>query len=80
MQDLGIRQFLLTNLDRSDPAGPYEFRLPLEILSNALGEIGEFPYAPGEKVWTKPALFLKGAFGSFARCGPFWVLARLLIY
>ncbi|BGP46256.1 hypothetical protein JCM10450v2_002096 [Rhodotorula kratochvilovae] len=58
--DLGVRQFLLTNLDRADPSSPYQFRLPLDFLSNAIGEIGHFPYTPGEKVFDKPSLFLKG--------------------
>ncbi|TNY19861.1 Alpha/Beta hydrolase protein [Rhodotorula diobovata] len=59
--DLGIRQFLLTNMDRADPSSPYRFRLPLHFLRNAIDEIGHFPYAPGEKVFEKPSLFLKGA-------------------
>ncbi|GAA5999317.1 uncharacterized protein JCM10292_001198 [Rhodotorula paludigena] len=59
--DLGVRQFLLTNLDRASPSDPYQFRLPLHFLSNAIDEIGHFPYAPGEKVFEKPSLFLKGS-------------------
>ncbi|GAA5941305.1 uncharacterized protein JCM15063_006432 [Sporobolomyces koalae] len=58
--DLGVRQFLLTNLDRASPADPYKFRLPLDYLRNAIGEIGHFPYAPGERIFDKPSLFLKG--------------------
>ncbi|GAA5905955.1 hypothetical protein JCM5296_001300 [Sporobolomyces johnsonii] len=59
--DLGVRQFLLTNLDRASPSAPYKFRLPLSFLGNAIDEIGHFPYAPGEKVFDKPSLFLKGS-------------------
>ena len=59
-QDLGVRQFLLTNLERPDPQMPYQFRLPLDILEASLGEIGQFPYSPGERTWDGPALFLKG--------------------
>ncbi|GAA5941583.1 hypothetical protein JCM1841_002006 [Sporobolomyces salmonicolor] len=59
--DLGVRQFLLTNLDRASPSEPYKFRLPLSFLRNAIDEIGHFPYAPGEKVFEKPSLFLKGS-------------------
>ncbi|GAA5822034.1 hypothetical protein JCM3770_002258 [Rhodotorula araucariae] len=59
--DLGVRQFLLTNLDRASPSSPYKFRLPLSFLRNAIDEIGHFPYAPGEKVFDKPSLFLKGS-------------------
>jgi hypothetical protein len=35
--DLGVRQFLLTNLERAGPSDPYKFRLPLKILRDALG-------------------------------------------
>ncbi|GAA5929560.1 hypothetical protein JCM3775_002375 [Rhodotorula graminis] len=59
--DLGVRQFLLTNMDRANPSSPYKFRLPLHFLRNAIDEIGHFPYAPGERVFEKPSLFLKGA-------------------
>ncbi|GAA5881910.1 hypothetical protein JCM3774_001292 [Rhodotorula dairenensis] len=59
--DLGVRQFLLTNLDRDSPSDPYRFRIPLHFLENAIGEIGAFPYAPGERVYEKPSLFIKGS-------------------
>ncbi|POY74906.1 hypothetical protein BMF94_1882 [Rhodotorula taiwanensis] len=59
--DLGVRQFLLTNLDRATPADPYHFRIPIDFLQNAIGEIGAFPYTPGERVYDKPSLFLKGS-------------------
>ncbi|BGP35651.1 hypothetical protein JCM10296v2_007503 [Rhodotorula toruloides] len=59
--DLGVRQFLLTNLDRGSPSDPYRFRLPLHYLANAIGEIGNFPYQPGERVYEQPSLFLKGS-------------------
>ncbi|GAA6021250.1 hypothetical protein JCM8202_001914, partial [Rhodotorula sphaerocarpa] len=58
--DLGIRQFLLTNLDRASPSDPYHFRVPLPFLQNAIDEIGAFPYEPGERVFDRPSLFLKG--------------------
>ncbi|BGP20566.1 hypothetical protein JCM10213_003828 [Rhodosporidiobolus nylandii] len=60
-KDLGVRQFLLTNMDRASPSDPYKFRLPLHYLGNAIEEIGSFPYQPGEKVYDKPSLFLKGS-------------------
>ncbi|GAA6038748.1 hypothetical protein JCM8097_002380 [Rhodosporidiobolus ruineniae] len=59
-KDLGVRQFLLTNMDRASPSDPYKFRLPLHFLKNAIDEIGAFPYVPGEKVYEKLALFIKG--------------------
>ncbi|GAA5883044.1 hypothetical protein JCM16303_006807 [Sporobolomyces ruberrimus] len=58
--DLGVRQFLLTNLDHASPTSPYKFRLPLSYLRNAIDEIGHFPYTPGERIFDKPSLFLKG--------------------
>ncbi|KAK4706015.1 hypothetical protein P7C70_g188, partial [Phenoliferia sp. Uapishka_3] len=60
--DLGVRQFLLTNLSRETSTSPYGFRLPLSYLQDALGEIGEFPYEVGAGTkWEGPALFIKGA-------------------
>ncbi|SCV74533.1 BQ2448_7562 [Microbotryum intermedium] len=58
--DLGVRQFLLTNLIRSSDSTPYTFRLPLDYLSNQIDQIGSFPFPPGTKEWNGPALFLKG--------------------
>lgn len=36
------------------------FRIPLETMSNAMTEIGSFPYAPGETKWDGRTLFIKG--------------------
>jgi hypothetical protein len=58
---LGIRQFLLTNLDRTEATAPYTFRIPLDILSAGLSRIGEFPYEAGSTSWAGPTLILKGA-------------------
>ena len=56
-----MRQFLLTNLVRETPSSPYGFRLPLSFLQDAMGEIGQFPYASGSGTkWNGNALFLKG--------------------
>lgn len=55
-----MRQFLLTNLERASSEAPWRFRLPLGYLSDAIDEIGKFPYQPGERTFDKPALFLKG--------------------
>ena len=56
-----MRQFLLTNLERQDASSPWKFRLPLDYLLPAIDEIGKFPYQPGERVYERPTLFLKGA-------------------
>ncbi|WFD43783.1 ribonuclease III [Malassezia psittaci] len=62
--NLSIRQFLLTNLTRTDDG--LRFRNPVETLLNALDGIGQFPYKPqndgqpAEKHWNGPTLFIKG--------------------
>lgn len=54
------RAFLLTNLDTASENTALRFKVPLNILSNSLDEIGSFPYRPGERVWDGPTLFIKG--------------------
>lgn len=50
-QDLGIRQFLLTNLHRPDSSRPWTFRIPIHLIKEHLSQIGDFPYdAPGVDV------------------------------
>ncbi|GAA6009535.1 hypothetical protein JCM10207_003817 [Rhodosporidiobolus poonsookiae] len=58
--DLGVRQFLLTNLDRPNPPEPYRFRIPLGYFSHAMDEIERFPFAPGSRTFDKPSLFIRG--------------------
>jgi len=53
-----VRAFLLTNLLVRNH-GP-EFRVPLDMISTSIPDLGSFPYNPGERQWTGPALFLKG--------------------
>lgn len=65
-QDVGIQQFLLTNLKPAHPPTDpqtYRIRLPLDVLSEQLssGDIGDFPYGPGEAEWKGKTLFIKGA-------------------
>ena len=55
--EAGVRQFLLTNLERAD--GGWRWRLPLDILADALPVILDFP-EPGSP-YTGPTLFLHGA-------------------
>lgn len=63
--NLGVRQFLLTNLERS--GDKMRFRIPVQTMLRSLDEIGRFPYAPGadgaapERQWEGPTLFIKGA-------------------
>ncbi|KDQ15961.1 hypothetical protein BOTBODRAFT_31413 [Botryobasidium botryosum FD-172 SS1] len=59
--DIGIRQFLLTNLLPTTADEPHhKFRLPLNIIAQSLPAIGDFPYEPGEYQWPGRALFIKG--------------------
>ncbi|KAH8100800.1 alpha/beta-hydrolase [Cristinia sonorae] len=53
-----VRAFLLTNL-LIKSHGP-QFRVPLDMISSSIPDLGSFPYNPGEKKWEGPSLFLKG--------------------
>ncbi len=52
----GIRQFLLTNLEKRD--GEWHWRIPLQILRDGLETIRGFPDLPG--TYPGPTLFLHG--------------------
>lgn len=69
--ELGIRQFLLTNLQREKSDSQFwTFRIPLKTIQNYLPQIGDFPYDPpnasGEsedrpkRDWKGKTLFVKG--------------------
>ncbi|WVF66897.1 hypothetical protein IAT40_001640 [Kwoniella sp. CBS 6097] len=65
---LPTRQFLLTNTRQTHGADPsLVFRIPLQLLTDAIPHIGDFPYSPPPPVsptspiWEGPTLFLKGA-------------------
>lgn len=65
-KDPNMRQFLLTNLKPvSESAPDLKFRVPLDILDEAIPEIGWFPYAPGDRSWEGPTLFIKGTQSAF---------------
>lgn len=59
-KDIGVRQFLLTNLTRPPGGGAYKFRVPLRTLGNALDRMGSFPYHPDKIRYERPALFIRG--------------------
>lgn len=42
------------------PDRTIKFRIPLDIIHDAIPSIGEFPYRPGEASWRGPTLFVKG--------------------
>lgn len=64
MQEILIRQFLLTNLVRSTPASAttpsLKFRIPVKILARALDDMAGFPFHPDKVRFEKPALFIRG--------------------
>ncbi|TKY87227.1 hypothetical protein EX895_003904 [Sporisorium graminicola] len=74
--DLGVRQFLLTNLTRNPPsAETWSWRIPVDLIRKNIAQIGDFPYNPPgasadevtpghenspERKWDGQTLFIKG--------------------
>jgi hypothetical protein len=54
-----VLAWLLANLE-STADGTVRFRIPLGILGASIGDIGAFPFTPGERTWGGPTLFVKG--------------------
>ena len=61
-QSLPIRQFLLTNLVRSEEDGKtLKFRVPLSTLGDSLGGMGDFPFGEADSLrYDGPTLFVRG--------------------
>ncbi|KAN0060439.1 hypothetical protein ACQY0O_007769 [Thecaphora frezii] len=69
--DLGVRQFLLTNLTRNPPDAPtWSWRIPVRTMQKHISSIGDFPYdvpssndAGGGRArrWEGDVLFIKGS-------------------
>ena len=59
IQDPVIRAFLLTNLDTNSK--PLKFRVPLNVIDDAIPDLGDFPYEPRSRKWEGETLFVKGA-------------------
>ncbi|GAO45883.1 hypothetical protein G7K_0129-t1 [Saitoella complicata NRRL Y-17804] len=59
-QNIGIRQFLLTNMFRDPETKTLKFRIPLDVLAKSLDRMGEFPYLPETHRYAKPTLFVRG--------------------
>ncbi|OOF90299.1 hypothetical protein ASPCADRAFT_519313 [Aspergillus carbonarius ITEM 5010] len=58
---LPIRQFLLTNLVRSQEDQTMKFRVPLAVLGDAIPAMADFPYRePGAVSYDGPTLFVRG--------------------
>ncbi|KAF5368895.1 hypothetical protein D9758_002971 [Tetrapyrgos nigripes] len=65
-KDPGVIAFLLTNLILPSSSSQYaHFRIPLDILGDAITEMGSFPYAPGETKFEGRTLFVKGEKSNF---------------
>lgn len=70
--EIGVRQFLLTNLHRIEGSEFWTFRIPVKTIQNYLPQIGDFPYDPPEGIssdlesqrerrsWQGKILFVKG--------------------
>jgi len=50
---LGIRQFLLTNLQKDPQTGLQKWRIPIKWLGKSLDEMADFPFKDPEKVQYK---------------------------
>lgn len=62
-KNLGIRQFLLTNLINipEDPQHHQKFRIPLSTLAASLDNMADFPFKDPETLrYSKPTLFIRG--------------------
>ncbi|KAI8088740.1 Alpha/Beta hydrolase protein [Halteromyces radiatus] len=62
--DPAIRQFLLTNVKKSRQDGVYRLRVPIDILGNALGNLGEF--IQGHQ-YHGPTLFITGGISPYRK-------------
>ncbi|KAF9901757.1 hypothetical protein EC991_005731 [Linnemannia zychae] len=58
--DLGVRQFLLTNLKRDTTGDGYSFRIPIETLGGSLEKLGQFDFVPGVDKFDGKVLFIRG--------------------
>lgn len=63
--DVGIRQFLLTNLVRDAETKVLKWRVPLSILGKSLDFMGDFPILPDEAQFKKPTLFIRGKYSKY---------------
>ncbi|KAF9977370.1 hypothetical protein BGZ73_006239 [Actinomortierella ambigua] len=60
IDDIGVRQFLLTNLKRDPETGRYLFRIPLGTLDSSLGNLGLFDFETGQHRFDGKTLFIRG--------------------
>ncbi|KAJ5672382.1 Alpha/Beta hydrolase protein [Penicillium longicatenatum] len=55
-----VRLWLLSNFIKEKDASHLKLRLSVDILKDALGPLGEFPYATGSGKFSNPVLFVRG--------------------
>ena len=64
MQDMAVRQFLLTNMLSKGPHQPFYFRVPLDTIQSSINDLGDFPIEPtgpgGGATWSGRTFFLRG--------------------
>jgi pimeloyl-ACP methyl ester carboxylesterase len=61
LQELAVRQFLLTNLVRAKDGSRMTWRVPINYLAAALDDMADFPFRnPDEVRYEKPTLFIRG--------------------
>ncbi|CAO3568345.1 unnamed protein product [Mortierella alpina] len=65
--DIGVRQFLLTNLKRDAHGDGYSFRVPIETLGDSLEKLGQFDFIPGQDKFEGKTLFIKGNKSGYIR-------------
>jgi len=56
-----VRAFILTNLVSQGKEERMKFRIPLDILTPSLPDMGDFPYEPLQRSWHGPTLVIKGS-------------------
>ncbi|KAJ5754055.1 uncharacterized protein N7511_008208 [Penicillium nucicola] len=60
-ESLPIRQFLLTNLVRSEEDNTLKFRVPLSVIGRSLDNMADFPFQASENLqYNGPTLFVRG--------------------
>lgn len=60
-QSLPIRQFLLTNLIRSEEDNTLKFRVPLSVIGRSLDNMADFPFKESDNLqYNGPTLFVRG--------------------
>ncbi|KAJ7688696.1 alpha/beta-hydrolase [Mycena rosella] len=62
-KNLDVCTFLLTNLVQQPNAS--HFRIPVDLIGDAIHEMGSFPFTEGETQWDGKTMFVKGSRSKF---------------